>query len=585
LNVLEAVSVHYGVVAMAVAELLVIAVLAYLRSASGREPYLSAWLVSYVGQLTLHVCWHPLMAGLGGRPLLLLGGVAGLVAAGAMVLGTLQHLGRPLPRGSRTVGALVFGATLGLGLIGGHPALMGAPVALSLGIAFLASGIVVIRSGPKTIGVWMAGIGMIALGIHSIDFPILAQFPAFIPWGQLINSWLLLMVGMGLVLMHTERVERKSAEQARALQQAQRMEAIGRLAGGVAHDFNNLLTVINVNLAMASRQAASTTRPLLEVAQNAADRAAELTKQLLTFSRPQPHESLEVNLVQVVRRIMDVLRRTIEEHVELDLRLADGEVIVVGDPGQLEQVILNLALNARDAMPDGGLLSIRVHARDGRAIIEVEDTGEGMPDEILTHIFEPFFTTKEIGKGTGLGLATVYAVVKRLDGTIDVHSVVGEGSRFRVSLPLARVSAAVEDEQVERRAARPHGAGAQILLVEDQPDLCRVVAQILESVGFVVVSAFDGAEALERAHGRCFDLVMTDVVMPKMSGPELVRAIRERGCNMPVLYMSGYPDRSQAEVNRDDGELLTKPFTPEDLLHAVHRALGRRPPRAKLEAS
>jgi signal transduction histidine kinase/CheY-like chemotaxis protein len=583
---LEAVSVHYGVVAMAVAELLVIAVLAYLRSASGREPYLSAWLVSYIGQLTLHVCWHPLMAGLGGRPLLLFGGVAGLVAAGAMVLGTLQHLGRPLPRGSRTIAALVLGGTIGLGLIGGHPALMGAPVALSLGIAFFASGVVVIRSGPKTIGVWMAGIGMIALGIHSIDFPILAQFPAFVPWGQLINSWLLLMVGMGLVLMHTERVERRSAEQARALQQAQRMEAIGRLAGGVAHDFNNLLTVINVNLAMASRKAAPTTLPLLEVAQSAADRAAELTKQLLTFSRPQPQESREVDLVQVVGRIMDVLRRTIEEHVELELQLANDQVCVVGDPGQLEQVILNLALNARDAMPDGGQLAIRVHADGDRAVIEVEDTGEGMPEEMLTHIFEPFFTTKEIGKGTGLGLATVYAVVKRLHGTIDVESAVGEGSLFRISLPRARGSEAAAGEGTPiERAARPHGAGARILLVEDQPDLCRVVEQILESVGFVVVSAFDGAEALKRAEGQAFDLIMTDVVMPKMSGPELIRALHERGSEVPVLYMSGYPDRSQAEVDRDDGELLAKPFTPEDLLHAVHRALGKRPRRAKLEAS
>ena len=575
---MQPLSVHYGLVAMVVAEVLVIAVLAYLRSGSGREPYLGAWLVSYAGQLTLHLAWHPPMAGYASIPLFAIGGAGGLIGAMALLYGTFQHLGRPMPRGWRTVGMILLSVTVALGLMGRPASEVAIPIALSLGLAYFATGFVVMRSGPKSLGVGMAGIGMMALGLHSIDFPILGQIEDFVSWGQLINSWLLLMVGMGLVLMHTERVERRSAEQHRALQQAQRMEAIGRLAGGVAHDFNNLLTVINVNLSMAARKASPSTGHLLEAAQTAADHAASVTKKLLTFSRPKPRETVDVDLAQVVERIVGVLRCTIEDSVEIALELEREGVVVAGDPGEIEQVVLNLTLNARDAMPDGGLLSVRVSARADASVLEVEDTGEGMAPEVVGHIFEPFFTTKEVGKGTGFGLATVYAVITRLGGTIDVDSTPGVGTLFRVVLPAAdRRAAAPEIPAPETEEVVAHGADARILLVEDRPELSSAVQQILESVGFHVVSAADGAEALERAAGDSFELIVTDVVMPRMSGPELVRALRKRDPDLPVLYMSGYADRDKNPVERGD-EQLAKPFTPDDLLEAVNRVRGKRLP-------
>jgi len=380
------------------------------------------------------------------------------------------------------------------------------------------------------------------------------------------------------------------------LRQMQKMEAIGRLAGGVAHDFNNLLTVIQGGAAGLRESGLSRAErdELLGQIGEAAERAARLTRQLLAFSRRQAARLSDLDLNEVAGSMAAMLQRLIGEHIALTADYAAGGAPVHADQGMMEQVLLNLALNARDAMPRGGRLAIRTEvvevgsdraaaypgARPGRFVrLSVADTGEGIAPEHLPHLFEPFFTTKEAGRGTGLGLAAVFGIVEQHEGWVEVQSQLAEGSRFAVYLPhLGRAARAASEAA---RAGEARGGGETILLVEDDAPLQQMVQRILEQKGYRVLAAGSAAQALAlwAMHRDRVDLLLTDVVMPgEMNGRELGARLRSEKGSLPVVYTSGYADHLLGDLAalRGSPHLLEKPFQPSDVLRKVRASLDLR---------
>jgi PAS domain S-box-containing protein len=379
----------------------------------------------------------------------------------------------------------------------------------------------------------------------------------------------------------------------RQLRMAQKMEAIGRLSGGIAHDFNNLLGVI-IGYSRVLRKALANNAALCEHAveiEKAGQRAASLTKQLLAFSRQQVLTPAVLNLNTLASDMEKMLPRLLGEDVEVSLTLDPDLGNVKADQSQIEQVIMNLAVNARDAMPMGGKLKIQTANMEldqaytwnhpgskvgSYVMLAVTDTGTGMDAATLTHIFEPFFTTKERGKGTGLGLATVYGVVKQSNGYIWVDSAPGKGASFQIYLPR-HVGEPAVDEQKTDLGEKLRGSES-ILLVEDAEPLRKLAQTFLAAAGFRVLSAASGEDALEVAarHGGTFDLLLTDVVMPGMNGRVLAEQLLPRQPGMKVLYMSGYTDSfiaGHGVLDPGGTQLLHKPFTEEVLIHKVREVL------------
>ena len=370
------------------------------------------------------------------------------------------------------------------------------------------------------------------------------------------------------------RVERALRESEAQLRQSQKLEAIGTLAGGIAHDFNNLITVISGYTQLALMRAERDSRAADDLRQvvEAADRAANLTHQLLAFSRKQVLQPTVLDLGEVVTGIAPMLRRIIGEQVELRL---DGETPlsrIRADTGQLEQVLLNLAVNARDAMPAGGSVTIATRNLPGAVSLVVSDTGTGMSDEIKDRVFEPFFTTKDPGKGTGLGLSTVYGIVNQSGGTISVDSELGRGTTFSITLPVASVMAAAEGRTTDD-ATLPRG-NETILIVEDAEDVRILARRTLGELGYTVLVARNAEDALEISLAKSIDVLLTDIVMPRTSGPQLVaKYLLERPAPI-VIYMSGYADDALAKYELDPSVVfLRKPFTPATLAQAVRGAL------------
>ncbi|MGZ8717291.1 MAG: PAS domain S-box protein [Gaiellaceae bacterium] len=383
--------------------------------------------------------------------------------------------------------------------------------------------------------------------------------------------------------------ERKELED--QLEQSQRMETVGRLAGGIAHDFNNLLTAITGYGHFALERCNGGDPRLrrdIEQIISSADRAALLTQQLLAFSRRQILQPRTLDLNEVVTDVQSLLGQLLGEHVELVTRCSDGPLLVHADPGRLEQVLVNLAVNARDAMPNGGTLAIEVtesDVEDGNAIVGwaaepgryptlvIRDSGCGMGEETLAQVFEPFFTTKDVGDGTGLGLSTVYGIVKQSGGWIQLESAEGVGTTATIYLPQADEPAL----DVPEPAAEALPGSGRILLVEDEDVVRDLVVAMLERYGYEVLEAPGPLEALELAGdgASCCDLLLTDVVMPKMNGRELARRIRVLAPDLHVVYTSGYAPEAVLDGGRlDAGEyFLQKPFTATDLAAIVSEAL------------
>jgi PAS domain S-box-containing protein len=375
------------------------------------------------------------------------------------------------------------------------------------------------------------------------------------------------------------------------LRQSQKMEAIGRLAGGVAHDFNNLLTVISGygHMIMRDLPHDDPLHSCVEEVLKASSRATSLTNQLLAFSRRQVIQPKILDLNALVANMDRMLRRVIGEHIELETVLSPGIGGVKADAGQLEQVIMNLAVNARDAMSEGGKLSIRtsnvdvrrssrVHAdvRPGSYVrLTVADTGKGMDAEIMVHLFEPFYTSKETGKGTGLGLSTVYGIVKQSGGEIVVESEPGRGAIFNIYLPritdLTQRTPATQGERSVR-------AGTEtILLVEDEIGVRQLVREMLHRLGYKIHEASSGADAVRifAQHQNTIDLLLTDVIMPQMSGRDLAERLKALQSSLKVLYISGYTDDMLAHhgVLESNVYLLQKPFAPDELAKKLREVL------------
>jgi PAS domain S-box-containing protein len=382
------------------------------------------------------------------------------------------------------------------------------------------------------------------------------------------------------------------------LNEATRLESLGELAGGIAHDFNNLLSVIinyagfvssDVQAAAESDPGWSSTLDDIEQIRRASERAAHLTRQLLAFARRDEVRAETIDVNEIVRDVEQLLKRTLGEHVELESRLGHDLLPVKFNPGQLEQILVNLAVNARDAMPDGGRLEIdtanvevdelyaasRPELSPGRYVrVRVSDTGSGMPEEVCRRAFDPFFTTKPPGQGTGLGLATVYGIVKQAGGRAQIYSEHGIGTTFTALLPTTGRRA--KSRTPERRPAR-RSCAATILLVEDEPALRDVTRRILESHGYKVLVACNGAEALAVAHereGDAIDLLLTDVVMPQMPGPQLAQELRSARPKTRVLFMSGFAEPVlAAQGHLQASALIDKPFSAAGLLAKVSDAL------------
>ena len=375
------------------------------------------------------------------------------------------------------------------------------------------------------------------------------------------------------------------------LRQAQKMDAMGRLAGGVAHDFNNLLTVIKGNSSLLVERLQSDDQLLGRTQQieNAADRAASLTRQLLAFCRMQVLQPKILDLNMLVSEMCKLLRRLIREDIAFAFHASESLGRVKADPGQIEQVIMNLVVNAGDAMPSGGTLTIETRnvtvdeqyalARPPilpgeYVLLAVADTGHGMDAETKSRIFEPFFTTKEQGKGTGLGLATVYGIVKQSGGCVWVESEPEKGARFEVYLP--RVDEAAESSECEGIAVTPVRRRKTVLVVEDEEGVRKLASEFLESAGYAVLTAKDGTEALAIAEqsDEPIHLLLTDVVMPKMRGPELAKRLKGLRTRLRIVYMSGYLEYHRGNDDfLEEGFFLQKPFSRDTLVLKVGEAL------------
>jgi len=397
--------------------------------------------------------------------------------------------------------------------------------------------------------------------------------------------------GMRGTLQRNETQREQLEEQ---LRQSQKMEALGRLAGGVAHDFNNLLTVIkgHSELLFDRMKPADLFYGSTQQIMKTADRAASLTRQLLAFSRMQVLQPRILDLNTLVADMSKLLRRLVREDIEFGFRLGDSLGRVKADPSQIEQVLLNLAVNASDAMPQGGKLTIetkklkvdaayanaRPPLQPGQYVqLVVTDTGHGMDATTMSRIFEPFFTTKESGKGTGLGLATVYGVVRQSGGFIWVESSPGNGARFEIYLP--RVTDKEEAVSYERGSARSKGGSETVLVVEDEDEVRSLASEFLRSAGYSVLTAKDGVEALEISErlGGAIQLLLTDVVMPKMRGTELAQELKARFPRLRVVYMSGYleQDPCSGEI-LEKAIVLQKPFSRDSLVREVGDAFEDR---------
>lgn len=394
------------------------------------------------------------------------------------------------------------------------------------------------------------------------------------------------------VVAFIDTTERKSLESQR--RQTSKMEAVGQLAGGVAHDFNNLLTVIMSYGAMLldHLDEGDTNREDVQEIAAAADRAAGLTRQLLTFSRQQVMQPRVMSINGVVVELENMLRRLIGEDIELRTFLDPDIATINADPGQLEQVLINLVVNARDAMPAGGRISIRtssaelsaesgsgtLHPPDGEFVmLAVSDTGTGMTREVQQRLFEPFFTTKKLGRGTGLGLSTVYGIVKQSGGEVHVYSEIGQGSTFKVFFP--RVAAGAEEQQADPKPNEVPQGSETLLVVEDDSSLRGLVERVLKNCGYTVYAADGGPEALAIARNPelLIDAVITDVVMPGMNGRELVEKLIKSRPELGSLLMSGYTDDDvlRRGVLKGETAFLQKPFTPDQLARKVRAVLDR----------
>jgi signal transduction histidine kinase/CheY-like chemotaxis protein len=447
------------------------------------------------------------------------------------------------------------------------------------------------REGSRPAGLYLLAWAPVFAVSWAFGLSVIGLVPAFHLGAYMIGGalvWERVVVSAGLQLRVSESVRSElrlreealvAAEERRKLeierQRGRRLESLGRLSGGIAHDFNNLLQAIGGYIHIVSRQEKLTEKGAahLDQAKRSVQRAANLTQKLLVLGRTTSTESARVVVDQSMRELEELLQRVLPSDIELALDLNAGDAAVACDRAEFELCITNLCLNARDAMPRGGALSIATAAGDDRVTIHVEDTGEGIAKEHRDRIFEPFFTTKTIGEGTGLGLVMVHGIVTSAGGNLRVESEVGAGSRFELEMPVTSSGAAEEPAAPTPSAAR--GGSERILLVDDAEGVREVGVAFLKEAGYEVSGATDGVEAIEiLERSRPFDLVVMDVVMPRMGGAELYEWLKKNFPEIPVLVCTAYrPEDAATRLDRAQLPILRKPYEAEELLHAVRSLL------------
>lgn len=421
----------------------------------------------------------------------------------------------------------------------------------------------------------------------------LVRFGSFTEFPGFVVSVLAFLAVLFLerMIRQRERLEHAARQRDLELHIVRKMEALGRLAGGIAHDFNNLLTVIVGNIEFAKSKLSPDHAAMndLAEAQIGADRAEKLTRQILAFAREDQSESRVVKLRQVVDDILPMLRKLLTENISVEIQDTGAPSFVNADPAQLEQVLINLTVNARDAIEGAGALTIRIEGpptggaferctaeSSQEVLLSVSDTGAGMDDDVRESAFDPFFTTKPVGSGTGLGLSVAYGIVSRLDGRIEIESEPGVGTKVQIALPICEEPAVVAESDESSGEVACDAANAAVLLVEDNSGVLLVAEKALRLHGYEVHVAKNGREGLALAGREPIDLLITDVIMPEIGGFELARRIREWNPDLSVLFISGYAPTATpgADEMRPDDMLLRKPFAPSVLIRSVREVLG-----------
>jgi signal transduction histidine kinase len=408
-------------------------------------------------------------------------------------------------------------------------------------------------------GLDIPGVGHFLLALEAVIVATMALLAAFLR-------------SFAQVLHQSQESEQRARDLQARLQHAQKLEALGLLAGGVAHDFNNLLTAVGGYGALLSSSTDARAREFGGEIVTVQQRGASLVRQLLAFARKDLTQPVPMDLASTLQDAVGLLKRLVGGRVRIDVAAQAG-CAIVADPGRVEQVIINLAINARDAMPDGGTLTLRCAASEHEVKLEVEDTGVGMDESVKARVFEPFFTTKPRHQGTGLGLSTVHGIVTEARGSIEIESEPGRGTRFVVRFPKSPL--VLEAERAASEQTTLEGRNRRIVLVEDHDGARNYVRQLLEDHGFDVAAACDGAEALHLAeHTYAPALVLTDVLMPGMTGPELIVRLQARWPGVPCLFMSGFLGDIALGPGFDPrNDLLAKPFTAGELLDRIARKL------------
>lgn len=519
----------------------------------------------------------------------LMGRAVGLTVAGLEIALTVVMLINGLSNSPVPIFALALPLTMA-GLLAGRRAL----ILAALGSA-LAVGLVILLEGLSPPLAGLLPPGSLPPAFLWITFVvILVVLSLFLEAFGMALRASLAELGATNQQLEAELVRRRQLEE--QLLATRRLESLGRMAGGIAHDFNNMLTAIGAYTSMAVEQLPSDSpvREDLNGSLKATERAAGLTRQLLAFARRQRFEPRVFDLNELLNESSSLLRRLMGDTIELELRLAPAASLIRGDPGQIEQVLVNLAANARDAMPEGGRLTIelqnvtldqdyadrRVGVIAGRyVVLTVSDTGVGMDQAVQERVFEPFFTTKEAGRGTGLGLATCYGIINQHNGAIWLYSELKRGTTFKIHLPQVD-GAGDAPAQPAGEATMPRGTET-VLVVEDDQAVREVMARILRELGYTVLAANDGLAALETLAltDRRIDLLLTDLAMPRMGGLDLAERLRAADNRLRVLYTTGSAEEQSAQLEHRNSRpaLIGKPFTPGALARAVRQALDENP--------
>lgn len=507
--------------------------------------------------------------------------IALTAAAIVGVAGTITFLGRALPRGLFILGGFGLVVTVGGLVLGVDPKVVRALVFLCIGVSFLWSAKLAFDVGiPKGVGRWVIGTAFTGAGLYAMAWPVLCHVTGFARFEFFMDFSLVMWGAAGALLVHFERsrqrMEQMVAQQLELrgqLERSERMEALGRLAGGVAHDFNNVLMTVIHGSELALRQledcpkAACHVESVLEAARG----AAGFTRQLLALGRRRLPGRKPIRIDAAIRGALGMIRPMLQPNHKLIGPQADDSLAVLAGEGQLEQVIVNLSLNALDAMPQGGNLELKVETHQDFLRLIVQDTGHGMDDDTVKRVFEPFFSTKDSRVGSGLGLAAVYAIIRQLEGRVDVKSTRGTGTCFTIELP--RCEPPLTAKVVPIRPTRPPST-VRILLVDDQESVLLSLSAGLASSGYQVATASSASDAIQRLCEKPPTLLLTDIRMPGTSGLELVAQVRKTHPSLPVIMMTGHANDEELESGKYGAQLLLKPFTIDKLQKAINSALA-----------